>query len=142
MYDCGDVLYNTNGIVVMVLGYFFEEVDVVLKRKLNTYHTIEDFDNSNEIQYICVSLGDIKSIFIKVNILDFIDFLTENLKNKLLPDNVKWSAVSHNNLLDYDYKFAKHINGMKEYFLKNKLSGIVVPDFYTKNELERKLGLK
>ena len=133
MYNCGDILYNKEtGNLILVIGYNADDINEILRAK--KIDTIEKLDNSY-ISYYVLPLLVLTAINVAIDMKEVCAVIAKNIKSQAL--NSKCILRYYQEPLTH-YEKIMHINGMRNYLLKNKLQGVILPEYYTKRDLEEK----
>ena len=139
MYSCGDILYSKEtGSLIMIIGYNAEEVNEILNaNKYNSVKidTIKKLDNTY-VSYCVLPLLVLTSIKIDINMEELCSLIAKNLKSQVLKNYINIGNIHQEPMRHYDK--VMHVNGMENYFIKNKMYGVLIPDYYTKKDLEKK----
>lgn len=133
MYNCGDILYNKEtGNLILVIGYNADDINEILRAK--KIDTIEKLDNTY-VSYYVLPLLVLTAINVAINMKEVCAVIAKNIKSQAL--NSKCILRYYQEPLTH-YEKIMHINGMRNYLLKNKLQGVILPEYYTKKDLEEK----
>ena len=133
MYNCGDILYNKEtGNLILVIGYNADDINEILRAK--KIDTIEKLDNSY-ISYYVLPLLVLTAINVAIDMKEICAVIAKNIKSQAL--NSKCILRYYQEPLTH-YEKIMHIKGMRNYLLKNKLQGVILPEYYTKRDLEEK----
>ena len=133
MYNCGDILYNKEtGNLILVIGYNADDINEILRAK--KIDTIEKLDNTY-VSYYVLHLLVLTAINVAINMKEVCAVIAKNIKSQAL--NSKCILRYYQEPLTH-YEKIMHIKGMRNYLLKNKLQGVILPEYYTKRDLEEK----
>lgn len=133
MYNCGDILYNKEtGNLILVIGYNADDINEILRVK--KIDTIEKLENTY-VSYYVLPLLVLTAINAAIDMKEVCAVIAKNIKSQAL--NSKCILRYYQEPLTH-YEKIMHIKGMRNYLLKNKLQGVVLPEYYTKRDLEEK----
>ena len=133
MYNCGDILYNKEtGNLILVIGYNADDINEILRAK--KIDTIEKLDNTY-VSYYVLHLLVLTAINVAIDMKEVCAVIAKNIKSQAL--NSKCILRYYQEPLTH-YEKIMHIKGMRNYLLKNKLQGVILPEYYTKRDLEEK----
>lgn len=133
MYNCGDILYNKEtGNLILVIGYNADDINEVLRVK--KIDTIEKLENTY-VSYYVLPLLVLTAINVAIDMKEVCAVIAKNIKSQAL--NSKCILRYYQEPLTH-YEKIMHIKGMRNYLLKNKLQGVILPEYYTKKDLEEK----
>ena len=133
MYNCGDILYNKEtGNLILVIGYNADDINEILRAK--KIDTIEKLDNTY-VSYYVLHLLVLTAINVAIDMKEVCAVIAKNIKSQAL--NSKCILRYYQEPLIH-YEKIMHITGMRNYLLKNKLQGVILPEYYTKKDLEEK----
>lgn len=138
MYNCGDIMYNKEtGNLIMIIGYNADDINEILRA--NKYSnvkidTIEKLDNTY-VSYYVLPLLVLTAINVAIDMKEVCAVIAKNIKSQAL--NSKCILRYYQEPLTH-YEKIMHIKGMRNYLLKNKLQGVILPEYYTKKDLEEK----
>ena len=133
MYNCGDILYNKEtGNLILVIGYNADDINEVLRVK--KIDTIEKLENTY-VSYYVLPLLVLTAINVAIDMKEVCAVIAKNIKSQAL--NSKCILRYYQEPLTH-YEKIMHIKGMRNYLLKNKLQGVILPEYYTKRDLEEK----
>ena len=133
MYNCGDILYNKEtGNLTLVIGYNADDINEILRAK--KIDTIEKLDNTY-VSYYVLPLLVLTAINVAIDMKEVCAVIAKNIKSQAL--NSKCILRYYQEPLTH-YEKIMHIKGMRNYLLKNKLQGVILPEYYTKRDLEEK----
>ena len=133
MYNCGDILYNKEtGNLILVIGYNADDINEILRAK--KIDTIEKLENTS-VSYYVLPLLVLTAINVAIDMKEVCAVIAKNIKSQAL--NSKCILRYYQEPLTH-YEKIMHINGMRNYLLKNKLQGVILPEYYTKRDLEEK----
>ena len=133
MYNCGDILYNKEtGNLILVIGYNADDINEVLRVK--KIDTIEKLENTY-VSYYVLPLLVLTAIHVAIDMKEVCAVIAKNIKSQAL--NSKCILRYYQEPLTH-YEKIMHIKGMRNYLLKNKLQGVILPEYYTKRDLEEK----
>ena len=133
MYNCGDILYNKEtGNLILVIGYNADDINEILRAK--KIDTIEKLDNTY-VSYYVLHLLVLTAINVAIDMKEVCAVIAKNIKSQAL--NSKCILRYYQEPLTH-YEKIMHIKGMRNYILKNKLQGVILPEYYTKKDLEEK----
>ena len=133
MYNCGDILYNKEtGNLILVIGYNADDINEILRAK--KIDTIEKLDKTY-VSYYVLPLLVLTSINAAIDMKEVCAVIAKNIKSQAL--NSKCILRYYQEPLTH-YEKIMHIKGMRNYLLKNKLQGVILPKYYTKRDLEEK----
>ena len=133
MYNCGDILYNKEtGNLILVIGYNADDINEILRAK--KIDTIEKLDNTY-VSYYVLHLLVLTAINVAIDMKEVCAVIAKNIKSQAL--NSKCILRYYQEPLTH-YEKIMHIKGMRNYLLKNKLQGVILPEYYTKKDLEEK----
>lgn len=133
MYNCGDILYNKEtGNLILVIGYNADDINEILRAK--KIDTIEKLENTY-VSYYVLPLLVLTAINVAIDMKEVCAVIAKNIKSQAL--NSKCILRYYQEPLIH-YEKIMHIKGMRNYLLKNKLQGVILPEYYTKKDLEEK----
>lgn len=133
MYNCGDILYNKEtGNLILVIGYNADDINEILRAK--KIDTIEKLENTY-VSYYVLHLLVLTAINVAIDMKEVCAVIAKNIKSQAL--NSKCILRYYQEPLTH-YEKIMHIKGMRNYLLKNKLQGVILPEYYTKRDLEEK----
>ena len=133
MYNCGDILYNKEtGNLILVIGYNADDINEILRAK--KIDTIEKLDKTY-VSYYVLPLLVLTAINVAIDMKEVCAVIAKNIKSQAL--NSKCILRYYQEPLTH-YEKIMHIKGMRHYLLKNKLQGVILPEYYTKKDLEEK----
>lgn len=133
MYNCGDILYNKEtGNLILVIGYNADDINEILRAK--KIDTIEKLENTY-VSYYVLHLIVLTAINVAIDMKEVCAVIAKNIKSQAL--NSKCILRYYQEPLTH-YEKIMHIKGMRNYLLKNKLQGVILPEYYTKRDLEEK----
>lgn len=133
MYNCGDILYNKEtGNLILVIGYNADDINEILRVK--KIDTIEKLENTY-VSYYVLPLLVLTAINVAIDMKEVCAVIAKNIKSQAL--NSKCILRYYQEPLTH-YEKIMHIKGMRNYLLKNKLQGVILPEYYTKRDLEEK----
>lgn len=133
MYNCGNILYNKEtGNLILVIGYNADDINEVLRVK--KIDTIEKLENTY-VSYYVLPLLVLTAINVAIDMKEVCAVIAKNIKSQAL--NSKCILRYYQEPLTH-YEKIMHIKGMRNYLLKNKLQGVILPEYYTKRDLEEK----
>ena len=133
MYNCGDILYNKEtGNLILVIGYNADDINEILHAK--KIDTIEKLENTY-VSYYVLPLLVLTAINVAIDMKEVCAVIAKNIKSQAL--NSKCILRYYQEPLTH-YEKIMHIKGMRNYLLKNKLQGVILPEYYTKKDLEEK----
>ena len=133
MYNCGDILYNKEtGNLILVIGYNADDINEILRVK--KIDTIEKLENTY-VSYYVLPLLVLTAINVVIDMKEVCAVIAKNIKSQAL--NSKCILRYYQEPLTH-YEKIMHIKGMRNYLLKNKLQGVILPEYYTKRDLEEK----
>lgn len=139
MYDCGDILYNKeNGQLVMVIGYNADEVNEILNannRGIYKIDTISKLDNTY-VSYYALPLLVLADIRINIDLKSLCYAIVRNFKSKALGKYVDVIAYHQESMTHFEK--IMHMESAENYLMKNRLHGTLMPEYYTKKDLEKK----
>ena len=133
MYNCGDILYNKEtGNLILVIGYNADDINEILRAK--KIDTIEKLENTY-VSYYVLPLLVLTAINVAIDMKEVCAVIAKNIKSQAL--NSKCILRYYQEPLTH-YEKIMHIKGMRNYLLKNKLQCVILPEYYTKKDLEEK----
>ena len=133
MYNWCDSLYNKEtGNLILVIGYNADDINEILRVK--KIDTIEKLENTY-VSYYVLPLLVLTAINVAIDMKEVCAVIAKNIKSQAL--NSKCILRYYQEPLTH-YEKIMHIKGMRNYLLKNKLQGVILPEYYTKRDLEEK----